>query len=346
MKKVALLLIFSCFPLLLMAQESIEKIEIVGNDRVARETIIYYLSSREGNPFSEEMLRRDFKILWSLGYFSNIKMEQLDGTNGKIVRITVEENPIIKSITYKTGKKIKESDIVDKLKEELQLLTGKEILLNIIEIKKPEISATLVAQSIAKQLEGRVNYRRAMKKALAAGMKSGAEGIKIVCSGRLAGAEIARSEKYHDGRVPLHTLRADIDYATATAHTTYGTIGVKVWICKGEIIGRPEESAEAAEQSSLGIKEQPADTRRRRARRKKQGEGRPRSSSKAKPSARELDKSQRRSESPRESRSETPPKKGPVAGQKSRERKKGEDTGAKKPKISANATSSLILVPY
>jgi outer membrane protein insertion porin family len=118
MKKVALLLIFSCFPLLLMAQESIEKIEIVGNDRVARETIIYYLSSREGNPFSEEMLRRDFKTLWALGYFSNIKIEKLDGTNGKVVRITVEENPIIKSITYKTGKKIKESDIVDKLKEE------------------------------------------------------------------------------------------------------------------------------------------------------------------------------------------------------------------------------------
>jgi len=185
---------------------------------------------------------------------------------------------------------------VDKLKEELQLLTGKEILLNIIEIKKPEISATLVAQSIAKQLEGRVNYRRAMKKALAAGMKSGAEGIKIVCAGRLAGAEIARSEKYHDGRVPLHTLRADIDYATATAHTTYGTIGVKVWICKGEIIGKPDELSEAAEQSSsLGIREQPADTKRRRARRKKQGEGRPRTGMKSKPSARELDKSQRRS---------------------------------------------------
>jgi len=118
MKKVALLLIFSCFPLLLMAQENIEKIEIVGNDRVARETVIYYLSSREGNPFSEEMLRRDFKVLWATGFFSNIKIEQLDGTNGKVVRITVEENPIIKSITYKTGKKIKESDIVDKLKEE------------------------------------------------------------------------------------------------------------------------------------------------------------------------------------------------------------------------------------
>jgi small subunit ribosomal protein S3 len=223
---------------------------------------------------------------------------------------------------------------VDKLKEELQLLTGKEILLNIIEIKKPEISATLVAQSIAKQLEGRVNYRRAMKKALAAGMKSGAEGIKIVCSGRLAGAEIARTEKYHDGRVPLHTLRADIDYATATAHTTYGTIGVKVWICKGEIIGRPDETSEAAEQSSLGIKEQPADTRRRRARRKKQGEGRPRPSSKSKPSARDLDKSQRKPE-PREAKSEAPSRKASSAPPKPEARKRPDVAPAKKPKMSA-----------
>jgi len=184
---------------------------------------------------------------------------------------------------------------VDKLKEELQLLTDKEILLNIIEIKKPELSAPLVAQSIAKQLEGRVNYRRAMKKALAASMKSGAEGIKIVCGGRLNGAEIARVEKYHDGRVPLHTLRADIDYSTATAHTTYGTIGVKVWICKGEVIGTPEELGVYAERSSLGIKEQPADTKRRRARRRQQDERRPKSSrAKAKPSAREQDKSHKK----------------------------------------------------
>lgn len=223
---------------------------------------------------------------------------------------------------------------VDKLKEELQLLTGKEILLNIIEIKKPEISATLVAQSIAKQLEGRVNYRRAMKKALAAGMKSGAEGIKIVCSGRLAGAEIARTEKYHDGRVPLHTLRADIDYATATAHTTYGTIGVKVWICKGEIIGRPDEASEASEQSSLGIKEQPADTKRRRARRKRQGEGRPRSGAKAKPSARELDKSQRRPERGG-ARYEAPSQKPSAGAPKSGPRRRPDEGAVKKPKISA-----------
>jgi len=126
---------------------------------------------------------------------------------------------------------------VDKLREELQLLTKKDISLNIIEVKKPELNARLVADSIAHQLEGRIAYRRAMKRAMMATMKMGADGIKIVCGGRLAGAEIARSEKYMQGRVPLHTLRADIDYATSTAHTTYGTIGVKVWICRGMIMG-------------------------------------------------------------------------------------------------------------
>jgi len=126
---------------------------------------------------------------------------------------------------------------VDKLREELQMLTKKTILLNIVEVRKPELSAQLVADSIARQLEGRMAFRRAMKKSLMATMKMGAQGIKIQCGGRLGGAEIARSEKYMDGRVPLHTLRADIDYATSTANTTYGTIGVKVWICLGEIIG-------------------------------------------------------------------------------------------------------------
>jgi small subunit ribosomal protein S3 len=130
---------------------------------------------------------------------------------------------------------------VDKLKEELQLLTKKEVAINIIEVKKPELSAKLVAENIAKQLEGRVSFRRAMKKAIASAMKLGAQGVKICCGGRLAGAEIARTEKYMEGRVPLHTLRADIDYATATAHTTYGCIGVKVWIFKGEVLGTEEE---------------------------------------------------------------------------------------------------------
>ncbi|KAA3634565.1 MAG: 30S ribosomal protein S3 [Calditrichaeota bacterium] len=125
---------------------------------------------------------------------------------------------------------------VDKLRSELQLLTNKDILLNIVEVRKPELNAQLVADSIARQLEGRVSFRRAMKKTIASTMKMGAMGIKIRCSGRLGGAEIARDEKYKEGRTPLHTLRADIDYATSTAHTTYGCIGVKVWICKGEIL--------------------------------------------------------------------------------------------------------------
>lgn len=125
---------------------------------------------------------------------------------------------------------------VDKLREELQLLTKKDILLNIVEVRKPELDAQLVADSVARQLEGRISFRRAMKKSLAATMKMGAQGIKIQCGGRLGGAEIARTEKYMDGRVPLHTIRADIGYATSTANTTYGTIGVKVWICRGEIM--------------------------------------------------------------------------------------------------------------
>lgn len=198
---------------------------------------------------------------------------------------------------------------VDKLKEELQLLTGNEILLNIIEIKKPELSARLVAQSIAKQLEGRVNFRRAMKKALAASMKSGAEGIRIVCGGRLGGREIARQEKYHDGRVPLHTLRADIDYATATAHTTYGCIGVKVWICKGEIHKGKSTDVEMSAEAALGIEEKPAESRRRRARHRQQPDGQ-RRPQRTKPSAKALDKSHRR-EKPGQSR---PPKKPPSPG--------------------------------
>ncbi len=127
---------------------------------------------------------------------------------------------------------------VDKLREELKVLTGKDVQININEIKKPELDAYLVAENIARQLEGKVSFRRAMKKAIASTMRLGAEGIKIMCSGRLGGAEMARTEQYKEGRIPLHTLRADIDYATYTSHTTYGAIGVKVWIFNGEVIGR------------------------------------------------------------------------------------------------------------
>ena len=125
---------------------------------------------------------------------------------------------------------------VDKLRDELKLLTKKNIYLNIIEVKHPEIEAKLVAENVARQLEQRVNFRRAMKKAVTSAIRLGAEGIRIACSGRLGGAEMARRERYLVGRVPLHTLRADIDYATAISYTTYGVIGIKVWISKGEVL--------------------------------------------------------------------------------------------------------------
>ncbi len=127
---------------------------------------------------------------------------------------------------------------VDKLREELKELTSKEVQINISEIKKPELDAYLVAENVGKQLQGKVSFRRAMKKALQTTMRVGAEGIKIMCSGRLGGSEMARTEQYKIGRIPLHTLRADIDYAVYTAQTAYGSIGVKVWIFNGEVIGK------------------------------------------------------------------------------------------------------------
>jgi len=127
---------------------------------------------------------------------------------------------------------------VDKLKEELKKLTGKEVQINIHEIRRPELDATLVAQNIARQVENRISYRRAIKQAIASTMRMKAEGIKVQISGRLNGAEMARTETYMDGRVPLSTFRADIDYALEEAHTTYGRIGIKVWIMKGEVYGK------------------------------------------------------------------------------------------------------------
>ena len=123
----------------------------------------------------------------------------------------------------------------DELRAELNKMIGKNVKLDVEEVKKPELSAPLVAEHVAAQLTGRVSFRRAMKKAIATAMRMGAQGIKIRCAGRLGGAEMARIETYHDGSVPLHTLRADIDYGAITARTTYGAIGVKVWICRGEI---------------------------------------------------------------------------------------------------------------
>ncbi len=140
---------------------------------------------------------------------------------------------------------------IDKIKEELSRLTGKEIYVEIIEVKKPEIDAQLVAENIALQLERRISFRRAMKKAVQTAMDFGAEGIKIRCCGRLGGAELARTESYHQGRVPLHTLRANIDYGFAEARTVYGKLGIKCWICTGEMkhekpaVGRPAPAVAA-----------------------------------------------------------------------------------------------------
>jgi small subunit ribosomal protein S3 len=125
---------------------------------------------------------------------------------------------------------------IDKIRKSVAAMTTSEVVINIVEVRKPEVDATLVADSIAQQLERRVAFRRAMKRAVQSAMRLGAEGIRINCGGRLGGAEIARLEWYREGRVPLHTLRADIDYGVATAHTAYGTCGIKVWIFKGEIL--------------------------------------------------------------------------------------------------------------
>lgn len=131
---------------------------------------------------------------------------------------------------------------VDKLKEELKKITGKDLQINIYEIKRPELDAKLVGESIAQQLKARISYRRAMKQAIASTMRVGAQGIKVKCSGRLGGAEMARTEQYKEGRIPLHTLRADIDYAVSEAETVYGKIGIKVWVFKGEVFGKRDLS--------------------------------------------------------------------------------------------------------
>jgi small subunit ribosomal protein S3 len=156
-----------------------------------------------------------------------------------VAKIEIERSSgkvIVNIFTARPGMVIgRKGSEVDMLRDELKHLSGKEIQINIKDVKKPELNSQLVAEHIAMQLEQRVSFRRAMKKTIASAMRMGALGIKVKCSGRLGGAEMARREGYHEGRVPLHTLRADIDYARATAHTTFGCVGVKVWIYKGEV---------------------------------------------------------------------------------------------------------------
>jgi small subunit ribosomal protein S3 len=173
-------------------------------------------------------------------YLRKYLMQRLKGAS--VAGIQFERTPKVLTLTIRTarpgiviGRKGAE---VDKLKAELKQLTKRDVQVNIYEIKRPELESKLVADMIAQQLEGRVSFRRAMKKAIQTTMRMGAEGIKVLCSGRLGGAEMSRTEGYKEGRIPLHTLRADIDYALSVAKTTYGTIGVKVWICRGEIIGK------------------------------------------------------------------------------------------------------------
>ncbi|MCX7832765.1 MAG: 30S ribosomal protein S3 [Ignavibacteria bacterium] len=173
---------------------------------------------------------------------------QEDSIIRNYLRKRLEKAGIAKVVIERTLKKVtltihtsrpgfvigKSGNEITKLEEEIKSLTNKDVKINVSEIKKPELNAQLVAEMIAQQISMRVSFRRAMKTAITATMRAGAEGIKVMCSGRLGGAEIARSEQYKEGRIPLQTLRADIDYASVTAHTIYGAIGVKVWICRGE----------------------------------------------------------------------------------------------------------------
>ena len=163
-------------------------------------------------------------------------------SKASVSRVIIERTLKLVTVTITTARPGiiigKGGSEVDRLKEELKKLTQKDVQINIYEIKRPEVDAKLVGQSIARQIEGRISYRRAVKMAIASAMRMGAEGIKIQVSGRLNGAEMARSEMYKDGRTPLHTFRADIDYALVESHTTYGVLGVKVWICKGELYGK------------------------------------------------------------------------------------------------------------
>jgi small subunit ribosomal protein S3 len=179
----------------------------------------------------KDMLFEDLtiqKFIKSNLYHAGVPKVEIERTGKKIRAIIHTARPGI--IIGKKGAE------VEKLKKELEKITGQEMSIDIKEIRKPELDATLVAENVALQLEKRIAFRRAMKKAIASSRRFGAQGIKVACSGRLAGAEIARDEWYREGRVPLHTFRSDIDYGVAEAKTTYGRIGIKVWIYKGDIL--------------------------------------------------------------------------------------------------------------
>ena len=197
-----------------------------------------------GKDFSEKLVE-DAKIRKYL----NVRLSK-----ASISKIIIERTLKLVTVTISTARPGmiigKGGAEVDKLKEELKKLTGKEVQINIFEVKRPEVDATIVAQTIARQLEGRVSYRRAIKTAIASTMRQGAEGIKVQISGRVGGAEMARSETIKEGRIPLHTFRADVDYCLAVAVTKVGTLGIKTWICHGIVYGKRDlfEIAGAAQQ--------------------------------------------------------------------------------------------------
>ena len=197
-----------------------------------------------GKDFSEKLVE-DAKIRKYL----NVRLSK-----ASISKIIIERTLKLVTVTISTARPGmiigKGGAEVDKLKEELKKLTGKDVQINIFEVKHPEVDATIVAQTIARQLEGRVSYRRAIKTAIASTMRAGAEGIKVQISGRVGGAEMARSETIKEGRIPLHTFRADVDYCLAVAVTKVGTLGIKTWICHGTVYGKRDlfEIAGAAQQ--------------------------------------------------------------------------------------------------
>jgi len=190
----------------------------------------WYLEKGYADQVHEDLsIRRYIKEKLYHAGISRIEIERLGEREGQKVRIIIH--------TARPGIIIGKKGVeVEKLRKEIEQMVGKQVMIDIKEIRKPELDAQLVAENIALQLEKRVAYRRAMKKAVAAAIRFGAQGIKVQCAGRLAGAEIARREWYREGRVPLHTFRADIDYGFAEAKTTYGVIGVKVWIYKGDVL--------------------------------------------------------------------------------------------------------------
>jgi len=199
-----------------------------------------------GNDYSDKLVE-DFKIREYL----NARIQK-----GGISKIVIERTLKRLTITIHTSRPGiiigKGGSEVDRLKEEIKKITNKDVQINIHEIRRPEVDASIVAETVAKQLEARINFKRATKMAIAAAMRMGAEGIKIRVAGRLNGAEMARSEEYKEGRTPLHTFRADIDYSLKEAQTVYGKIGVKVWICKGEVFGKRDLSPNIGKPDAKG----------------------------------------------------------------------------------------------